>query len=260
MKISVLARPGASTAILINWLIREGYSDLFVIFEDPPGRLKQIRQKARRVGFPRALGQALFMAILMPVLRWESANRRSGLRANYGLDETMPRLQRVLHVDKINDAVVVDQVRSNEFDVILVNGTGIIRAPVLAATKAPFINTHVGITPDYRGVHGGYWALWNNEPGKFGVTLHLLDEGIDTGGILAQVTARPDRHDNIASYPLLQQAKALGSLKGFLETIARGEKLPVSAETTDTVAKSKGTQWYHPTLLQYVLARLRGIR
>ncbi|MCB0134484.1 MAG: hypothetical protein KDD75_05185 [Caldilineaceae bacterium] len=255
MKIAVFARPGASTAVLLNWLIREGYTDLYVILETAPRRLKQIRQRVRRLGFRRALGQAMFMAVLMPILRWESATRRSELRTHYGLDETMPRLPRVLHIDTINDAVVVDKLRSTAVDVILVNGTSIIRAPVLATTKAPIINTHVGITPDYRGVHGGYWAMWNNEPEKFGTTLHLVDEGIDTGNILAQVTARPDRHDNIASYPLLQQAKALELLKGFLDKIARGEKLSVSSETS-----GKGTQWFHPTLLQYACARLRGVR
>ena len=41
---------------------------------------------------------------------------------------------------------------------------------------------HAGITPQYRGVHGGYWAVVNNDPEHCGVTIHFVDKGIDTGG------------------------------------------------------------------------------
>jgi methionyl-tRNA formyltransferase len=45
---------------------------------------------------------------------------------------------------------------------------------------------HAGITPRYRGTHGGYWVLLNNDPGHCGVTIHLVDPGIDTGSIVAR--------------------------------------------------------------------------
>jgi len=136
-----------------------------------------------------------------------------------------------------------------------VNGTRIIRTPVLNSTSSPFINTHVGITPDYRGVHGGYWALWNNEPEKFGVTLHLVDEGVDTGTILAQEFTRPTPEDNLASYALLQQLAAFEKLKKLLDLIQRGDRFSPCLPQ-----ERIGTQWTHPTLLQYARGRLRGVR
>ena len=55
-------------------------------------------------------------------------------------------------------------------------------SPLLEAVPAVFLNTLAGITPSYRGVHGAYWALVQRQPDACGVTVHLVDAGIDTGG------------------------------------------------------------------------------
>lgn len=255
MKIIVLARLGSSTSILLNWLVREGYTDLDVVLEAPPERLRKLRQRARRLGWMHALGQAAFMAGVMPVLRRQVVARRQQLLTDHDLDENMPPIERMIMVETINDPVVVDHLRQGGPKVVLVNGTRIIRPPVLKATSSPFINTHVGITPDYRGVHGGYWALWNNEPEKFGVTLHLVDEGVDTGRILAQAATLPTVNDNLVSYALLQQIAAFDELKKLLKAIEKGRR--PSPQAPD---HREGTQWTHPTLLQYAIGRLRGVR
>lgn len=53
---------------------------------------------------------------------------------------------------------------------------------VLAET--PAVNLHMGYLPYNRGAHPLFWALAQNEP--LGVTLHWMDEGIDTGAIIGQ--------------------------------------------------------------------------
>ena len=58
----------------------------------------------------------------------------------------------------------------------------------LGSLGCPVVNVHAGITPRYRGVHGGYWALAERHPEWVGTTVHLVDPGIDTGAILAQAT------------------------------------------------------------------------
>ena len=82
-------------------------------------------------------------------------------------------------------------------DLVVVHGTRIISARVLASAGCPVVNMHAGITPRYRGVHGGYWALAEQHPDWVGTTVHLVDAGIDTGGILAQNTFEvSDRRHN----------------------------------------------------------------
>lgn len=190
MKITVLAGQGASTAILLNWLIHKGYTDLAVILEAPTTRLDLIRQRTRRLGWVRTLGQVAFMVSVLPLLRFESAGRQRELLSLFELKDQMPALDQCLNVQTINDDQVVDHLRSRAADLVLVNGTRIIRTPVLRATDAPIINTHVGITPHYRGVHGGYWSIWNNDRENFGVTLHCVDEGVDTGRIFGETQDR----------------------------------------------------------------------
>ena len=255
MKITVLAGQGASTAILLNWLIHKGYTDLAVILEAPTTRLDLIRQRTRRLGWVRTLGQVAFMVSVLPLLRFESAGRQRELLSLFELKDQMPALDQCLNVQTINDDQVVDHLRSRAADLVLVNGTRIIRAPVLRATDAPIINTHVGITPHYRGVHGGYWSIWNNDRENFGVTLHCVDEGVDTGRILAKHKIAPEPTDNFASYPLLQQAASFGGLEDLLEAIRKGKPLNELARSPDY-----GRQWTHPTLIEYARGRLRGVR
>ena len=47
------------------------------------------------------------------------------------------------------------------------------------------INLHGGILPEYRGGHVMQWAIINGET-ETGVTLHYIDESIDTGPIIAK--------------------------------------------------------------------------
>ena len=49
---------------------------------------------------------------------------------------------------------------------------------------APCINLHKSLLPWNRGANPSYWTLRDGTPA--GVTIHLMDEGIDTGPILAQ--------------------------------------------------------------------------
>lgn len=47
------------------------------------------------------------------------------------------------------------------------------------------INIHPGLLPQYRGTFPTPWCILNNEK-KIGITIHYMDEGIDTGDILVQ--------------------------------------------------------------------------
>ena len=60
----------------------------------------------------------------------------------------------------------------------------IIPKSVIASAKQGFINTHNSYLPNNRGKHPYYWAVV--EECEYGVTLHWVEEGIDTGDIIAQ--------------------------------------------------------------------------
>lgn len=61
----------------------------------------------------------------------------------------------------------------------------ILKRDILALPPQGIINCHAGALPAYRGRNVLNWALINDEP-SFGVTIHYVDEGIDTGDIILQ--------------------------------------------------------------------------
>ncbi len=67
----------------------------------------------------------------------------------------------------------------------------IIPADVIAAFTHGIVNVHTGYLPHGRGAHPNAYAIALQEPA--GVTLHLIDKGVDTGPIIHQsrVDVRP---------------------------------------------------------------------
>ena len=60
----------------------------------------------------------------------------------------------------------------------------IIRKPLLNLPRLGFLNTHPSLLPCNRGRHYYFWNIVNEDP--FGVTLHWIDENIDSGDIAFQ--------------------------------------------------------------------------
>lgn len=60
----------------------------------------------------------------------------------------------------------------------------IIKKELLNNTKIPIINLHISYLPWNRGAHPNFWAFFDSTP--TGVSIHLVDKGIDTGPIIAQ--------------------------------------------------------------------------
>ncbi|MCD1633679.1 formyl transferase [Martelella mediterranea] len=200
-------------------------------------------------------GQLLFQVLIAPLVRFSSKSRLEQIMADYNLTANPHILSDSLEVASVNEPNVPDALTRFMPDVVLVNGTRIIKPNVLGCVEAPFINTHAGITPMYRGVHGGYWAMWNGEPDNFGATIHLVDPGVDTGQPLRQVRIRPSQDDTFATYPLLQQAAALDDIREIITDLSVAlDRMPATA--TSHISR----QWFHPTIGQYLIGRLRGIK
>jgi methionyl-tRNA formyltransferase len=71
---------------------------------------------------------------------------------------------------------------------IVVVGSRILKPAVTGSFPDRILNFHTGILPEYRGPYSEFWAYYNDERDMVGTTIHLIDDGIDTGDILAQVT------------------------------------------------------------------------
>ena len=62
----------------------------------------------------------------------------------------------------------------------------ILKGELVANECLPIVNLHISYLPFNRGAHPNFWAFFDSTP--TGVTIHLIDEGIDTGDILFPVS------------------------------------------------------------------------
>lgn len=60
----------------------------------------------------------------------------------------------------------------------------LLRKPALDSARRTPINLHISYLPYNRGAHPLFWASYEGTP--VGVTIHEIDEGVDTGPIIAQ--------------------------------------------------------------------------
>lgn len=81
----------------------------------------------------------------------------------------------------------------------------ILRKDFLDRIGVPIINLHPALLPFNRGAYPNVWSIIDGTPA--GVTLHLIDEGVDTGPVVAQRAVHVDATDTGGSlYRKLEQA------------------------------------------------------
>ena len=81
----------------------------------------------------------------------------------------------------------------------------IIKKDIIEAYKDSIINLHISFLPFNKGAHPNLWS--HIEKTKTGVTIHKIDEGIDTGEILfrKEVIINTQKHTFNSSYNLLRK-------------------------------------------------------
>ncbi|MEM6631020.1 MAG: formyl transferase [Bacteroidota bacterium] len=222
-------------------------SDIYkVIFEKPVSKKVFVKRRIKRLGYLQVFGQLSFQLGIVPFLRKFSTKRIEEILSDKKISRNEIPHDKVIQVNSVNSKQTRQLLHELHPDLVLVNGTRIISEKTLASTDAPFVNLHVGITPLYRGVHGGYWALAKGNAACCGVTIHLIDKGIDTGGILAQSIIQPTKRDNFVTYPYLQVAAGIQLLNKLIRSFS-SKKLQVLPPP-----KGPSRLWYHPTIWEYL--------
>jgi hypothetical protein len=83
----------------------------------------------------------------------------------------------------------------------------IIRTPVLEQLPDRIVNLHIALLPYNRGADPTLWSVLEDTPA--GVTIHYVDEGVDTGDVIAQRAVPLQDDDTLATaYARLQRELA----------------------------------------------------
>jgi folate-dependent phosphoribosylglycinamide formyltransferase PurN len=245
----VLLTVGSDLGRIAARRLAAAFPGLAIIVEPPPARADLIRNRIKRLGLLHVAGQLAFI-LFSRVLRRASQRRVDAIEAEHRLDARWPDGCERIDVPSVNSPECLAHLTQLKRRVVLLLGTRIVSRATLAAITVPVINYHAGITPKYRGIHGGYWAKQQGDLGNFGVTVHLVDPGVDTGAVLYQARLMPTPHDNYATFPYLQLAAALPLLEAATRDALAGKLAP---KTVDLPSRL----WSHPTIWSYVAAGLR---
>jgi len=114
----------------------------------------------------------------------------------------------VLRPDRLKDPEAVEWVRAQTPDLlVLAFVTDFVPKEMIDTTTHGGINYHPSLLPQYRGGSAMNWAIISGEK-ETGVTIHQIDEGVDTGPIIIQEKVPIDADDTLKNlyfqklYPL----------------------------------------------------------
>ena len=124
-------------------------------------------------------------------------------------------------------------------------GAPILKPAVFTLPARGTINLHQGKVPDFRGAPPGFWELATGAS-EIGATVHWIDEGLDTGRIIAAATAPLYARDSLAD--VQARAEELGRT-----VLARALEL-VAAGPVDGAPQPQGGHTYRMPLLSRRMA------
>jgi methionyl-tRNA formyltransferase len=139
----------------------------------------------------------------------------------------------------LSTEAVAERVQQWEPDAVAVFGCGIIKSPVIEQLPAGrTFNLHQGLSPYYRGSGTNFWPFVEGRLEYIGVTLHLIDPGIDTGGIVAHGRPAIERDDDLHTIGCKTIEVSADLLLDALEVVESGGTLyPVAQWDKGTLYK-----------------------
>ncbi len=252
INVVMLVGDGDSSRFMFNALSRH-FNIQAVFVDEALSKKKMLKWRVKKLGYVEVFGQVLFMLYVKLVSRL-NLSKTNELIESMSLNKADIPASQIKFVGNLNSKKAIEKLQEISPDIVVVNGTRILREKLMNAVDAHFINTHVGITPQYRGVHGGYWSLRQGDEQNCGVTVHLVDKGVDTGGVLYQNTISVEKSDNFLTYPVKQLSCAIPLMKQAIEDCASGNENVV-------IRREASKQWYHPTWWGYLYHRItKGVK
>lgn len=246
--IVALTSGGPHAWIMINAL-RAQFGDFPVILENGEPSDKFWRRRRKMLG---PLKTASMQAARVPIKLTKRGSWRviQEMIISASLMPEPPKGIRRIAVTSINSDAAREALQNLNPEVVFVISTRMIGKRTLACVDAPFINYHSGINPAYRGMYGGYFALANGEPEHFGATVHLVDEGVDTGKILYQSRVETDPRDNFHTYLWRLAAGSRDIVIAAVQDALNGDLRPYDVDMPSQ-------QYFAPTLGGYVWTGIR---
>ena len=177
----------------------------------------------------------------------------------YALTKNLPVLQPV----KIRAQEFVEELKALEPELIVVVAFGqFLPKDILQMPKYGCINVHASLLPKYRGAAPIHYAIMNGET-ETGVTIMMMDIGMDTGAMLAKSVTQIS--DEMTMGILHDQLKTVGAklLLDVVKGLEKGTIMPVPQNNDEATyaslldKKIEKIEWNHTA--QEIHNKVRGL-
>ena len=235
----LLTRHHLGSLIFVNNLIKEGVNIKAIVQSDTFfSKNNNLHNFIKRI---RRMGISLFIQITLMLIYMQIGLNMSFILSFFGINQKILSLKQIskkynipmIRTTDINSNKTYNEIKSIEPDIIVsCYFNQILENRILSLAKVNTVNVHSSLTQKYRGLNNYFWVLVNNER-ESGVTIHEIDEGIDTGKIIAQRTVKINNTDTaMAVFIRLSQECA----ELFLNSI---EKIINKKSTINDTSQSK---------------------
>ena len=141
---------------------------------------------------------------------------------------------------KINSQEFYDKAKNYECDLFVsMSFNQIFRSRIINLPRLKTINCHAGKLPFYRGRNILNWALINDER-EFGITVHYIDEGIDTGDIILQRTFPITDEDDYGTLLQVSYQECALILYDGIKLIQKGGVKPIFQDSIHKIGSYFG--------------------
>jgi len=164
---------------------------------------------------------------------------------------------------RVRDAEFVEHLKTLVPDAVIVAAYGqILPKDILMLPKFGCINIHASLLPLYRGAAPVNWAIIRGEK-ETGITIMQMDEGMDTGAILAQERIPIEPNDTAGT--LMEKLSVLGAnlITAALPQVVSGKLVPTAQDSSQAtlaplLKKADGLiNWVRPAV--EIHNRVRGL-
>lgn len=90
----------------------------------------------------------------------------------------------IIDVTKLNGDESFEALQRLAPEVVILDGSTIIKERIFTVATFGSINSHPGLLPEYRGLDSVRWSIFHGK--SVGATCHFVDKGLDTGPILVR--------------------------------------------------------------------------
>lgn len=171
---------------------------------------------------PGRLAEYLAARIVLP-----AEDRRAAELAKSLFGESRGNVSAQEHaVQDVNSPDAIEFVSQCAPDIVLVNGTNLVRREMLALKsriRHGFINLHTGLSPYSRGGNCNLFMLLESRPELVGITIHYIDLGIDRGDIIQSAQTPMDAADNYEMIELRGFHRGIETLLESARRVAAGK-------------------------------------